>query len=452
MPGQEKLTKKWPLTRNLPLALLAFALIPRAGLAEDLLGIYKLALTNDPTFLAAKANYDADRQKLGEARSVLFPHIYASANTNWNDIDSTLAPKMGGPPKLQYNNSGYFVTLNQPVFDWSAFAGLSQAHAVVRQATAVFEAQRQALFLRVAQAYFGVLLANDNLGLAKSQEAAISQQREVARGRLQVGLGTITEVDDAEARYQLAAAQVLEAQNKLEDARQGLREIAGAIPPDLLQLREDIPLQQPDPPDMVQWVTRALAQNYQVVAAKEGSLIAKREITRRHAGYYPKLDFVGTYKDARNIAGDFGLEGDEKGTTIGLQLNVPIFQGGLVHKLSKEAAYRYNAALQGLEAVRRQTERQTRDAYLGISSGVSRVSALKQAVVASKSALEAKQTGYEAGINTNLEVLDAQRDLYQAQRNYAAARYNYVFSMLRLKQAAGTLSETDLAQINGWLK
>jgi outer membrane protein len=446
--------KKWRHIERLGVALLALALLPTVARATDLLDVYKQALHNDPTYLADKANYNAAREKLGEAHSVLWPHIYAGANTTWNDINSTLITAMNptASPHQRYNSAGYFVTLSQPVFDWGAFAAVSQAHAAVRQATAVFEAQREGLFLRVANAYFHLLLANDNLGLAKSQEAAIAQQRQVAQGRLKVGLGTITEVDDANARYQMATAQVLQAQNNLEDAQQAMREIAGKVPTKLLPLRDDIPLQQPDPPDIVQWVTKALSQNYQVIAAKEGAQIARREISRRHAGYYPKLDLVGTYKDMRNVGGDFGLEGDESGSSVGLQLTVPIFQGGLVHKLSKEARYKYEAAQQQLEATRRHVQREVRDAYLGISSGASRVSALKQAVVAGKSALEAKQTGYEAGINTNLQVLDAQRDLYQAQRDYAAARYNYVFSELRLKQAAGTLGESDLAQINSWLQ
>jgi outer membrane protein len=455
MHGPGKLTKKWRHIEQLGLVLLALVLLPTAARATDLLDVYKLALSNDPTYLAAKANYNAEREKLGVASSVLWPHVYASANVGWNDINSGLIPVMNPLASAQqtYSNSGYAITLSEPLFDWEAFAAVSQAHAGVRQATAVFEAQREGLFLRVAGAYFHLLLANDNLGLAKSQEAAISQQREVAQGRLKVGLGTITEVDDANARYQMAAAQELQAQNNLADAQQAMREIAGNIPPKLLKLRDDIPLQQPTPADINQWVTKALSQNYQVVAAKEGTVIAKREISRQHAGAYPKLNVVGRYFSSNNIGAEFGISGaNETGTSVGLQLTVPIFQGGLVHKLSKSAGYTYEAAQQNLEATRRHVEREVRDAYLGISSGASRVSALKQAVVASKSALEAKKTGYEAGINTNLQVLDAQRDLYQAQRDYAAARYDYVFSELRLKQAAGTLSETDLAQINSWLQ
>lgn len=422
--------------------------MPRAGLADNLLDTYQQALKNDPTYLAAQATYDAEQQKTGEARAVLLPNINASANTTWNEVNSSISV----PPQSNFNSSGYSVSLYQPVFDFGAFAALAQAHASVRAAAANFNAAREDLMRRVAEAYFGLLLAQDNLGLAKSQEAAIAQQREVAQGRLKVGLGTITEVHDAEARYQLATAQVLEAQNGLEDARQALREVAGKVPKEVLSLREDMPLPQPDPPVIGEWVTRALDQNYQVIAAREASIIAKREISKQHAGYYPSLNIFGSYNDANNGGGSTGLQYNSKGTSVGLQLNISIFQGGLTHSLSKEAAYRYNAAKQNLELARRQVERQTRDAFLGITSGASRVNALKQAVVASQSALEAKQTGFEAGINTNLQVLDAQRDLYQARRDYAQSRYNFVFSLLRLKQAAGTLAESDLKQINGWLQ
>jgi outer membrane protein len=446
MPGPKKFTNKWRHTSTFILASLAFALIPRAGLAANLLDTYQQALKNDPTFLAARANYMAEQQKTGEARAVLLPNINASANATWNDSTNNLSGQK------TYNSNGYSVSLSQPVFNFGAFAALAQAHASVRAAAANFNAAREDLMRRVAEAYFGLLLAQDNLGLAKSQQAAIAQQREVAQGRLKVGLGTITEVHDAEARYQLAAAQVLEAQNGLEDARQALREVAGTVPKEVLSLREDMPLPQPDPPVIGEWVTRALDQNYQVIAAREANTIAKREISKQHAGYYPSLDIVGSYNYSDSYSGFTGTAFNTRGTSVGLQLSMPIFQGGLTHKLSKEAAYRYNAARQNLILARRQVERQTRDAFLGITSGASRVNALKQAVIASQSALEAKQTGFEAGINTNLEVLDAQRDLYQARRDYAQSRYNFVFSLLRLKQAAGTLAESDLKQINGWLQ
>ncbi|MBI3571310.1 MAG: TolC family protein [Gammaproteobacteria bacterium] len=213
-----------------------------------------------------------------------------------------------------------------------------------------------------------------------------------------------------------------------------------------------MPLITPEPADINQWVEKSLAQNYALLAKREAADAAREEIRRQRAGHYPTLDLVGTRtrNDADGSVTGPGIRSDN--IVVGLQLNVPLFQGGLVGSRTEEAAHRYDAAQQEFEATRRATERTARAAYLGVAGGAAKVTALAQAVVAGESALNAKTEGFAAGVNTNIDVLDASRDLYRAKRDLSSARHEYLLNLLRLKQAAGTSGENDLAQINGWLQ
>jgi outer membrane protein len=213
-----------------------------------------------------------------------------------------------------------------------------------------------------------------------------------------------------------------------------------------------MPLITPEPADINQWAEKSLTQNFSLLAKRAAAESSSEEIKRQRAGHYPTLDLVGTRSrndDDGSVTGP-GIRTDS--TVVGLQLNVPLFQGGLVSSRTEEAAHRYGAAQQDFEATRRATERQARASYLGVTGGAAKVMALTQAIVASESALDAKTQGFAAGINTNLDVLDATRDLYRAKRDLSSARYDYLLNILRLKQAAGTLGESDVVQINGWLQ
>ncbi len=436
------------------MGLLVLLLSWPSAQAEDLLEAYQLALTSDPRYRAAEFTYLADKQNLQQARAVLRPTINATADRSRIDIetetDTGIVSRPAGDADI--NRTVFELTLTQPIYNRALFAGLRQARAEVRRADAQFAAARQDLIIRVAEAYFGLLATLDNVELAGAEKAANARQLEVAEGRLSVGLATITDVHDARARFQLARAQEIEAINEVRDRRQALREITGRVVKTIATVDRKAPLVEPDPPNLNKWVETALTQDPALIAASETASITREEVKRQRAEHWPKLDLVGSLRDTdedESIPGP-GIEIER--TEIGLQLSVPIYQGGLITSLTKEAAYRYNAAQQDLEAQRRLTERTARAAFLGVTSGVTRIEALRQAVIASESASEAKTEGFEAGINTNLDVLDAQRDLFRARRDLLVASYTYILNLLRLKRAAGIVNKNDLALINRWLR
>jgi outer membrane protein len=353
--------------------------------------------------------------------------------------------------RFEYSSTEYALSLSQPVYNAAVLSGLSQAKAAVRRAEAEYAAAAQDLIQRVAQAYLEMLLAWDNLEFTRAEKTSIRRQSESAEARLKVGLATITDVHDAKARLENAAAQEIEAENGLQDKREALRELTGRLPESSVRAGVIIPLITPEPVDINRWVETSLAQNYSLLAKRAAADGAREEIRRQRAGHYPTLDLVGTRtrNDADGSVTGPGIRADN--TVVGLQLNVPLFQGGLVGSRTEEAAHRYDAAQQDFEFARRATERAARAAYLGVAGGAAKVTALAQAVVAGESALHAKNEGFAAGIHTNIDVLDANRDLYRAKRDLSSARYDYLLNLLRLKQAAGTLGENDLVEINGWL-
>ena len=358
---------------------------------------------------------------------------------------------------MQYDTSGYALSLRQPLFNSAAWAGLKQARASVRKAASEFASAKQSLLTRTAAAYFAVLRAKDNLDLAIAEKAAVKGQLDLTSARLEAGLSTITEVHEARAQYEFTEAEEIDARNRLDDAREALRTLTGRSVGTLKRLRPENPLLTPDPPDIEKWVENALQHNLALKAAEAAVDIAKEEIRIQRAGHWPTLDIVGNSSRSDATGSSFSIANPEAdirrdNTSIGLELNIPLVRGGLVSALTKESKYRYTAAEYASEKQRRSTIRSTRSAYLGVISSAKRIVALKQSVIAGESALEAKQEGFQAGISTNKDVLDAQRNLYRAKRDYSDSRYSYLVNFLLLKEAAGILSEEDLARINDWLQ
>ena len=434
--------------------VLAFALTPAVVLADDLMTVYRLAREHDPKLQAAEFTYQAGLQKLPQARALLLPTISATARKNRNRdetvTDSTVTSRPAG--SAEYDSTEYALNLTQPVFNSASLAEVRRARADVRRAEAERLGAQQDLMLRVVEAYLNVLAAADGLELARAEKAAVARNLETVQGRLQVGLAAKADVHEAKARYELAAVQEVEAENELEDRQEALRELTGRRHRSLARLAERIPLASPAPPDVNHWVQAALTRSPVLVARREIVESAREDVKRSHAGHYPSLDVVGsrTRTDADASISGPGIRADN--TVLGLQLTIPLIQGGLVSARTAEAGHRLSATEQELEGARRNVERTVRSAFLGVVSGVARVNALQQAVTASESALQAKSEGFKAGVNTLLDVLDANRELYRAKRDHARARYGYALNWLRLKQNAGTLSEDDVAHVNGWLQ
>lgn len=305
--------------------------------------------------------------------------------------------------------------------------------------------------VRVAQAYFDVLLAQEALALIRAEKETLTRQFESADARLKAGLAPVTELNDTRARFQLVVAQEIEAQNQLDDKREALREISGESAGGLARLGANMSLASPEPADINKWTASALAQNLSIQAAKAAVESARASAAQNRAGHYPTLDIIGSHgrTDADGSISGPGIRTDN--TVVGLQLNVPLYQGGLVDAKTREATYRYEASLHELEARRRAVERTTRAAFQGVVGVSEKIKALQQTVESAAASLAAKTEGYKAGLYTTVNVLDATRDLYRAQRDIAEARHNYALNLLQLKLAAGTLSDDDLVAINEWL-
>lgn len=430
------------------LVLVVFCVPPLAK-AADLLEAYHAAQSQDPVFAAARAAQQAGQEKLPQGRSLLLPSINLNANSTYNDNTvkyrgATLFPS----GTYRYNTSGYGATLTQPLFRQQNWVAYTEGELQVAQSDAQFKAAEQDLILRVAQAYFDVLIAQDSIQLAEAQKTAISEQLEQAKRNFEVGTATITDTYEAQARYDLTNSQEIAAQSTLEIKKRALQQLTSAVPVDLRHLGKEFKLEAPQPGDVEKWVEDAQLHSLQVAVAQTGAELAEKEVARNRGGHYPTLDLVASYAKNSATGGNFGVGSDGTNRAVGVQLNLPLFQGGATQSRLREAEANRERARQDLENTRRNVALQTRQAYLGVVDGISQVKALQQALKSSDSLLDASKLGQEVGVRTNLDVLNAQQQLYSTRRDLYQAEYNYLISQLRLKAATGVLAETDLAKVN----
>jgi outer membrane protein len=309
---------------------------------------------------------------------------------------------------------------------------------------------QQSLVVRVAEAYFGMLAAVDNLEFAQADKLALSRQLEQAKQRFEVGLTAITDVQEQQAGYDRAVAAEIGATNGVDNAREALREIIGEYIFEFKKLAQELPLLRPEPENIDDWTNTALEQSLEVVASRYAVENARDEISIQRSAHLPTLNLDGSAGYSRSDGGSFGSSKSHS-NTISVQLNVPIYQGGFVTARTRESVQRLEEQMQRLEQAHRTAQSQTRQAYLGIISGISEVEAFKQALVSAETALEATEAGFEVGTRTAVDVVTAQRATSQARREYARARYDYLLDTLRLKRAAGIISSEDLARVNQWL-
>jgi outer membrane protein len=429
-----------------PIFLATILAASGAAHAADLLDTFHAAQSNDPVFAAARATQQAGQEKLSQGRSLLMPSINLNANTTFNNQDTNyqgfLSPFSGG---YNYNSNGYGVTLVQPLFRQQNWQAYSESELQAAQAGIQLKIAEQDLIVRVAQAYFDVLIAQDSVQLVEAQKTAISEQLEQAKRNFEVGSATVTDTLEAQARYDLTSAQQIAAQNNLEIKRSALQQLINAMPGELSHLGKEFKMGPPQPADMGKWVDEAQLNNLQLAIAQAGAEIADKEVARNRGGHYPTIDLVANY--SKNNTGGV-MSNDTTNKSVGVQLNMPLFSGGAVNSRWREAEANRERARQELENARRNVEQQTRQAYLGVVSGVAQVQALQQSLTSSESALEATKLGQQVGVRTNLDVLNAQQQLYSTRRDLYQAQYNYLLSQLRLKQAVGSLGEEDLKKVN----
>lgn len=440
-----------PLSLKTMFALVALGAAPLVT-AADLLQVWRDATQHDAQYAAARAARSAGLEKLPQARAGLLPTLGLSANTTWNELDST-ARSSGVTLSRNYNSNGWSVTLSQPLFRWQNWLGYKQGELAVALAELQFAQAGQDLMLRVAQAYFDVLLAQEALATARAQKAAIAEQLALAKKSFEVGTATITDTHEAQARHDLAVAAEIAAENDLTVKRQVLRMLTGKEPETLKALKPGVQIGAPQPNDLGQWVAAAEQSSLGVQLAQTSFDIAGREVERQRAGHYPTLDLVATHgKNSSGFSTTTGGGVDTKSSTIGLQLALPIYAGGAVSSRERETAALYEKARADLDNARRQAQLAAKQAFFGVNAGLAQVKALEAGVASSRLALEANQLGYEVGVRINIDVLNAQSQLFDTQQKLAKARLDTLLAQLKLKAAAGTLSEADLAAINALLE
>ncbi|NQD36646.1 TolC family outer membrane protein [Permianibacter sp. IMCC34836] len=443
-----------------PVAATVALLISSAGHAENLIDVYRAALQNDPQFLASEARANAAKEGVTIARSVLLPQISGTVSKSKIDSRTESSPISPNDDDSDTNRDVVSLRLDQQLYHHDSWVGLSQAEKRSTQAELAFKAELQGLVVRSAEAYFNVLSAQDGVQLAQSELESIGKQLEQTKQRFNVGLIAITDVHEAQARYDQAQANMISAQNTLDNANESLRQITSAYYASINRLKTDLPLTSPDPASADDWVKVAQESNLSLKAQRLAAEVAHDEVKRQRAGHYPTLDLSASYTDTDSDGDRTALltdttspfDNSNETKSIGVTLSVPIFSGFRTSASTDQASANYVVAAQDMEKQHRQTVRDARSAYLGLQAAISSVKALTQAEISAQSALEATQAGFEVGTRTIVDVLQATSNLYQAKRNLWRARYDYALNVLRLKAAAGTLVEDDLVKVNSWLE
>jgi outer membrane protein len=426
--------------------------LPAQG-AQDLLAAYQAALSNDPRFKAAYYQYASAQQSVPVAKAQLFPGV--SFDARYSRVNQDILNRdqlVFGVGPDHYDVKSWSFQASQPIVRMSAWAEYKQAKASVRQAYAEYAAAEQDVVQRTAEAYITVLAAEDNLNFAIAERNAAKQQLDVVQGRRRGGLANITDEYQAEAAFSRGQADVVGATATVDEAYQALREIVGDAVVTVAQFKTEVPLRDPEPASVQSWVDRAVEQNYLLRAANEAVEVAIQEIRRRRNNHLPTLDLVARVGNVDSGGSVTGGATDVDTTEVALQFNVPIYQGGAISARTHQAELDYQRALEERTLQHRVVMRETKASFQTVRSAISMVQALVATEQSLESALAGRKRGYESGVDTLLEVLNAERELFSTRRDLAASRYDYVLNTLRLKAQVGALDEDDLAYFNSFLE
>jgi len=447
------------VTKNHKLLMITVLFVTAPAFAVDLVGIHDLAVKSDPQLQAAAFRRQATGENERQAWSNLLPTISGSASLTRGDNETSIAGTTVSESDV--DNESYGLNLRQSLYAQSNYEQLDIARGQVTQAEAIYNIAYQDFLVRVAGGYFGVLTAQDGVIFAEAEEKALQRQFEQAEQRFEVGLTAVTDVHESRAQYDNARARAIVSRNNLADAKQVLYELTGQYFEEYDPLQEVLPLVAPLPENAQEWVDMAMLYNPSVVAAHNGVEIADASMRLQRSGHYPTLDLTGSVSRFTNnefiIRDDFqnplfttDLTNDDK--RIGIQLSVPIYQGGVVSSRTRQARHTLNAVNEDLDRQQRSAVRQTNNAYRAVIAGIEQVGAFGQAMISAEAALEATQAGFEVGTRTIVDVLIAQQRYFSAQRDNSLARHTYIVDHLRLKAAAGLLEEQDLQKVNTILK
>lgn len=437
--------------RVLPI-LLGLSLHSLASAAPDLLDIYHQAEYADPVLRQAFNQYLSVKENVPQAMANLLPSVNGSAYYDRIDTDvvNGASPLFGG--KETYSQWNYTLSVTQPIFNYALWMAEKQASFGARQAQASFSAAQQDLMIRTATAYFNVLRAKDSLGFAKAKKRANFRQLDQAEQRFKVGLDAITSVYEAQAAYDASKSQVIAGKNNLKNQYERLRKLTNQTYTAIAGLNRDhVPLVKPKPANVMSWVNTALNQNYQLIAAKFANEAAHANVKLKNAGHLPTVNFNANYSETKANGVFAPFASDTTSGVMGVSLNFPIFQSGLIESQTRQATFDYRATRDKYEQTYRDTTVNTRIAYNTIIDGISKIRADRQAVKSAQNSAESTEAQFKVGTRTMVDVVTAQQQLFEAQTVLANDQYDYILALLQIKQLAGTLSVDDLVNINHWL-
>ncbi|MDB6048660.1 MAG: tolC 1 [Pseudomonas sp.] len=420
-----------------------------------LVNVYQEAVDNNSDLAASRANYQAQKEVVPQARAGLLPNLSAGA-----DVQTTRTQIDRPSADLTRSGTVYQATLSQPIFRADRWYQFQAAKDVNEEAILQLSATEQNLILQSAQDYFTVLRTQDNLASTKAEEAAFKRQLDQSNERFDVGLSDKTDVLQAQASYDTARANRIVAKRQVDDAFQALVTLTNREYNSIEGIVHTLPVLPPTPNDAKAWVDTASQQNLNLLASNYAVTAAEKTLSQRKAGHAPTVDAVASYKRGDNDAFGFSnpnftgqnYGGDVEQRSIGIELNVPIYSGGLTSSQVRQAYAQLNQSEQQRESLRRQVVENTRNLHRAVNTDVEQVQARKQSIISNQSALEATEIGYQVGTRNIVDVLDAQRQLYSSVRDYNNTRYDYILDNLRLKQAAGTLNPGDLQDLSRYLK
>ncbi len=437
--------------------LLAFFFFALPAVAQDLRQVYREAKAYDAQYAAARYALQAGLEKLPQGRALILPTLGLSANATNSRFENE--PHDGALPSTLRDARayGYSLSFSQPIFRRQNTLQYNQSGYQVKQAEATFGQANQDLIVRVAQAYFDVLGAQDNLTLVQAQLKAIGEQLAQAKRNFEVGTATITDTHEAQSRFDLTSAQAIVAQNALDTAKRALQQIAGKEYAALKPLRSQVKLSPPNPANMQSWADIAEKQSYPVQIQEAAAEISSLEVKRNAAAHYPTVDLVASHGWTSQTASQTasqqpGTPSNVSSSVFGVQLALPLYQGGGLSSRDREAAANYEKSKQDLENSRRSSVLAARQNYLLVTNGIAVVGALEQALVSSQSALDSNKLGYEVGVRINIDVLNAQQQVFSTRRDLLTALYGTIMNHFKLKAAAGSLREEDLEIANSALE
>lgn len=422
-----------------------------ANKPQSLVDIYQQALSHDPTLASALSANQAAQELLEQGKALYRPTVNftAGASASQTDIQyngsGTNPFKSAGRANFQGYNYG--VDARQPIYRKQNLVQMDQAAIQVSLADKQLYLSRQSLILRTTQVYFEVLIAQDKIDLLIAQKAAISSQLDQAKATFEVGTATITDVNEAQARYDLVVAQEMAAVNEYEIAKRAVQAITGDIPQKLATVKTDIKTNTVTQ-GMGKWLEVATQNNLNIQIQQDTLKFSEQEIERAKAGHLPTLDAVASYTDSYSNGSATGFGSDLQTGIVGLQLQMPLYQGGATTSRIRQAVLNKQKAQDDVEIARRQTELETQRAYLNLNTSIAQVKAYEQALISSQSQVDSTKLGYEVGVRTSVDVLNAQQQFFSAKRDLLQSRYNYLVNIIRLKAASGVVAEADLADIN----